>query len=142
MYKYQTTFYLLADVLDLDEAQAYLEEDNMLYYFDNEEIKRKLQSMTWHLVDCGSGYIEVIANEELSENELEEISEYIKGQNSDGIGEGFEQQDFANYDAGQYDSYGNKISVWDLDDDYEEDWVMASFDWNSNYYVLELVESD
>lgn len=142
MYKYQTTFYLLADVLDLDEAQAYLEEDNMLYYFDNEEIKRKLKSITWHLTDCGSGYIEVIANEELSENELEEISEYIKGQNSDGIGESFEQQWFANYDANKYDDYGNEISVWDLDDDYEEDWVMASFDWNSNYYVLELVESD
>lgn len=142
MYKYQTTFYLLADVLDLDEAQAYLEEDNMLYYFDNEEIKRKLQSIKWHLTDCGSGYIEVIANEELSENELDEISEYIKGQNSDGIGESFEQQDFASYDANKYDDYGNEISVWDLDDDYEEDWVMASFDWNSNYYVLELVESD
>lgn len=142
MYKYQTTFYLLADVLDLDEAQAYLEEDNMLYYFDNEEIKRKLQSMTWHLVDCGSGYIEVIANEELSENELEEISEYIKGQNSDGIGEGFEQQDFASYDAALLNDRGEIDDSLLYDDDYEEDWVMASFDWNSNYYVLELVESD
>ena len=142
MYKYQTTFYLLADVLDLDEAQAYLEEDNMLDYFDNEEIKRKLQSMTWHLVDCGSGYIEVIANEELSENELEEISEYIKGQNADGIGEGFEQQDFASYDAALLNDRGEIDDSLLYDDDYEEDWVMASFDWNSNYYVLELVESD
>ena len=142
MYKYQTTFYLLADVLDLDEAQAYLEEDNMLYYFDNEEIKRKLQSMTWHLTDCGSGYIEVISNEELAENELEEISEYIKGQNSDGIGEGFEQQDFASYDAALLNDRGEIDDSLLYDDDYEEDWVMASFDWNSNYYVLELVESD
>lgn len=142
MYKYQTTFYLLADVLDLDEAQAYLEEDNMLDYFDNEEIKRKLKSMTWHLTDCGSGYIEVIANEELSENELEEISAYISGQNSDGIGEGFEQQDFASYDAALLNDRGEIDDSLLYDDDYEEDWVMASFDWNSNYYVLELVESD
>lgn len=142
MYKYQTTFYLLADVLDLEDAQTYLEEDNMLYYFDNEEIKRKLKSITWHLVDCGSGYIEVIANEELAENELDEISAYISGQNSDGLGEGFEQQDFANYGANKYDDDGNEISVWDLDDDYEEDWVMASFDWQNNDYTLELVESD
>lgn len=142
MYKYQTTFYLLADVLDLEDAQAYLEEDNMLYYFDNEEIKRKLQSMTWHLVDCGSGYIEVIANEELSENELEEISEYIKGQNSDGIGESFEQQDFASYDAALLNDRGEIDDSLLYDDDYEEDWVMASFDWNSNYYVLELVAKD
>lgn len=142
MYKYQTTFYLLADVLDIGEAQAYLEEPNMLDYFDNEEIKRKLKSMTWHLTDCGSGYIEVMANEELAENELDEISAYISGQNADGIGEGFEQQWFANYDAGQYDSYGNKISVWDLDDDYEEDWIMASFDWDRNDYLLNLVAKD
>lgn len=142
MYKYQTTFYLLADVLDLDEAQAYLEEDNMLYYFDNEEIKRKLRSIKWHLVDCGSGYIEVIANEELSENELEEISEYIKGQNSDGIGESFEQQDFASYDAALLNDRGEIDDSLLYDDDYEEDWVMASFDWNSNYYVLELVAKD
>lgn len=114
----------------------------MLDYFDNEEIKRKLQSIKWHLVDYGSGYIEVISNEELAENELDEISEYIRGQNSDGIGESFEQQDFANYDAGQYDSYGNKLSVWDLDDDYEEDWIMASFDWDRNDYLLNLVAKD
>lgn len=142
MYKYQTTFYLLADVLDLDEAQAYLEEDNMLYYFDNEEIKRKLKSMTWHLTDCGSGYIEVISNEELAENELDEISAYISGQNADGIGEGFEQQDFASYDAALLNDRGEIDDSLLYDDDYEEDWVMASFDWNSNYYVLELVESD
>lgn len=30
MHTYQTKFYLLADVLDLNDAQAYLEEDNML----------------------------------------------------------------------------------------------------------------
>lgn len=142
MYKYQTTFYLLADVLDLDEAQAYLEEDNMLDYFDNEEIKRKLKSMTWHLTDCGSGYIEVISNEELAENELDEISAYISGQNADGIGEGFEQQDFASYDAALLNDRGEIDDSLLYDDDYEEDWVMASFDWNSNYYVLELVAKD
>ena len=142
MYKYQTTFYLLADVLDIGEAQAYLEEDNMLDYFDNEEIKRKLKSITWHLTDCGSGCIEVIANEELSENELDEISSYISGQCSDGLGEGFEQQDFANYDAALLNDRGEIDDSLLYEDDYEEDWVMASFDWNSNYYVLELVESD
>lgn len=142
MYTYQTKFYLLADVLDLNDAQAYLEEDNMLNYFDNEQIKRKLQSIEWHLVDEGSGYIEVIANTELSDNELEEISAYISGQNSDGLGEGFEQKDFASYDAALIDEYGNENSSLAWDDDYEEDWVMASFDWQNNDYKLELVSAD
>lgn len=142
MYIYETRFHLLADVLDIGEAQAYLEEDNMLDYFDNEEIKRKLKSITWHLTDCESGYIEVIANEELAENELDEISSYISGQNSDGLGEGFEQQWFANYDMNRYNSSGEEISVWDLDDDYEEDWIIARFDWDRNDYLLNLVAKD
>lgn len=142
MYTYQTKFYLLADVLDLNDARAYLEEDNMLNYFDNEQIKRKLRSIEWHLIDEGSGYIEVIANTELSDNELEEISAYISGQNSDGLGEGFEQQDFANYDNALFDEYGNENYELMLEDDYEEDWVMASFDWQNNDYKLELVSAD
>ena len=32
---------------------------------------------------------------ELTEQELEKLSDWISGQNSDGLGEGFEQQDFA-----------------------------------------------
>lgn len=141
MYKYQTRFNLLAAVLDIDAAQAYLSEADMLEYFNNEAIKRKLKSIDWILEDDVSGYIEVIANEELSDDELEEIADYIKGQNSDGLGEGFSSQDFANYDANLYNLSGEEIREYE-DDDYEEDWIMASFDWESNDYALELVESD
>lgn len=142
MYKYQTRFNLLAAVLDIDAAQAYLSEDDMLDYFDNEAIKSKLKSIDWILEDDVSGYIEVIANEELSDDELEEIADYIKGQNSDGLGEGFSSQDFANYDANLYALSGEEIREYEEDDELEEDWVMAKFDWESNDYVLEPVESD
>lgn len=140
MYKYQTRFNLLAAVLDIDAAQAYLSKDDMLEYFDNEAIKRKLKSIDWILEDDVSGYIEVISNEELSDDELEEIADYIKGQNSDGLGEGFSSQDFANYDANLYNLSGEEIREYE-DDDYEEDWIMASFDPYREYH-LELVESD
>lgn len=142
MYKYQTRFNLLAAVLDIDAAQAYLSEDDMLDYFDNEAIKSKLKSIDWILEDDVSGYIEVISNEELSDDELEEIADYIKGQNSDGLGEGFSSQDFANYDANLYALSGEEIREYEEDDELEEDWVMAKFDWESNDYVLEPVESD
>ena len=142
MYKYQTRFNLLAAVLDIDAAQAYLSEADMLEYFDNEAIKRKLKSIDWILEDDVSGYIEVISNEELSDDELEEIADYIKGQNSDGLGEGFSSQDFANYDANLYALSGEEIREYEEDGDLEEDWIMASFDWDRNDYVLELVESD
>lgn len=141
MYKYQTRFNLLAAVLDIDAAQAYLSEADMLEYFDNEAIKRKLKSIDWILEDDVSGYIEVIANEELSDDELEEIADYIKGQNSDGLGEGFSSQDFANYDANLYALSGEEIREYEEDGDLEEDWVSASFDPYREYH-LELVESD
>lgn len=141
MYKYQTRFNLLAAVLDIDAAQAYLSEADMLEYFDNEAIKRKLKSIDWILEDDVSGYIEVIANEELSDDELEEIADYIKGQNSDGLGEGFSSQDFANYDANLYALSGEEIREYEEDGDLEEDWVSASFDPYIEYH-LELVESD
>lgn len=141
MYKYQTRFNLLAAVLDIDAAQAYLSEADMLEYFDNEAIKRKLKSIDWILEDDVSGYIEVISNEELSDDELEEIADYIKGQNSDGLGEGFSSQDFANYDANLYALSGEEIREYEEDDDLEEDWVSASFD-SYREYRLELVESD
>lgn len=135
---YQTDFYLMADVIDYDDAKAYLEEENMLQYFDNEQIKRKLKSIYWRLDNEGAGRVVVTANQELEDYELEELSDYILGQNSDGLGEGFEQQEFAEYDAakwadGEYNEYA------EYEDGYEEDWVVASFDWKYNKYPLELI---
>lgn len=141
MIRYETNFTLLEPVIDFDAATAYLAEDRMLDYFDDKSIAKKLESIDWVLSDEQSGKIIVLANEALSEDECAIISRWISGQNSDGLGEGFEQQDFAEYDENRFDEYGNKVNIWDLDDDYEENWVMASFDWQTNAYPLHFVES-
>lgn len=140
MYTYKTDFHLEYPVNDFDEAAAYLEEDNMLEYFsDNAAIKNKLDGIYWILDDTESGRIIVEAYKPLDENELAVLSDYIKGQNSDGLGEGFEQQEFADYDINSYNEYGEYDQSLAWEDDYEEDWVMASFDWKYNDYKLELV---
>ena len=143
---YTTDFYLACDVLDLCEAQEYLTEDDMTKYaLEDMGIPKsgrdKIEHIEWHLTQENKGYIEVKTNNYLTEKESKAISDWISGQNSDGLGEGFEQQDFAYYDTNDY--YGNDYySDEDEDEDYYDDcnWVMASFDWQTNDYVLKLQE--
>lgn len=144
-YTYTTKFTLTDLVLDLESANDYLAEDDMVDYFDEykeigvtKDLIKKVISINWELQTRDSGKITVKTNALLTYKERKTVSRWISGQNSDGLGEGFEQQDFANYDVNRYDYDGNEISVWDLDDDYEEYWVMASFDWQTNDYELEL----
>lgn len=139
MYKYQTDFQLIEPVIDVDAAREYLDED-MAQYLDGDLIN-KIKSIRYYLDDEQNGCIIVISEEELTDEEMENTSEYIRGQNADGLGEGFEQQPFAEYDASLY--YDGKYDPTLIhEDDYEEDWIMASFDWRTNRYPLELIEHD
>ncbi len=97
-YTYRTNFHLNAPVNDYEKAKAYLEEDDMVQYFKdraNDELRNKVISIDWVLEDSESGYIQVVTNSVLTDEEQKEISSWITGQNSDGLGEGFEQQPFA-----------------------------------------------
>lgn len=147
MVTYRTYFHLTAPVIDFDDAKNYLSEDDMTVYLNQDSrrpssLQGAINHIEWILRDEQSGYIELEATRELDSQELEWISDWVSGQNSDGLGEGFEQQDFAYYDVSEYNN-GSRYSYYD-DDDYEEDeedWVMASFDWQSNAYKFELVSS-
>lgn len=140
MYTYRTYFKLTAPVIDFEAAREYLIEDEMVVYF-NEDSRRpsSLQgvviSIDWILRDEESGYIEMKSTRELETKELEFISDWVRGQNSDGLGESFEQQDFACYVSNENDDF-------DYDEFEDEDWIMASFDWLTNNYIFVLVNSD
>jgi len=127
--RYITKFYLEGSVNDSCAAQDYLDEDDMTQYVDN-DIRSKPISIHWELVHCDSGFVVVDAKEELTEEDLQRLSRFIKGQNSDGLGEGFEQQDFAE----DYEEY-------ELEDGtVERDYFMCSFDWRRNNYELVKIE--
>lgn len=139
VYEYRTRFNLDAPVQDFNAAQNYLQEDNMEKYFHMDSritgnLRLAVDKIKWNLVDDDAGYIEVIANRELTDDEKKSVSDWIRGQNSDGLGEGFEQQDFACYPDPDLD-YGS-------DEYYDEDWLTASFDWKHNKYELELYCKD
>ena len=138
MKTYEADFKLENPVSDLGQARTYLTVDNMTtFLLERDFVKdsgyaNDILHIEWDLQDEQSGVIRLNTKCELPESLLKKISEWIRGQNSDGLGEGFEQQDFASYP--QYDAYEDE-------DDYQEyDYICASFDWSSNDYPLKLVK--
>lgn len=132
---YRTYFELTDDVCDFEAARTYLIEDDMTKYLKEDyrcsSCKDKIISIKWILKDNNSGYIDLETADILTNDELNKISDWVTGQNSDGLGEGFEQQDFANYKPNDNSDYN--------EDDCDNDWVMASFDWKTNLYKFELI---
>lgn len=73
--------------------------EDMEKYFGEERsktAKKKIVSIKWGFVcfdSCLFGKVSVISNNPFTDTEMEELKDWIEGQNSDGIGEGFEQKD-------------------------------------------------
>ena len=88
----------LADYEDAirEELERYGEDDLMQYFDGSESIHGKIQSAVVTIENKDGilyGCTKLELNEFLSQEELQEFTEYITGQYSDGWGEGFEQRD-------------------------------------------------
>ena len=134
---YVTDFKLAVDV-PVKDANEYLHEYDMLDYLKerveddkNTTIKTNdLVSLTWAVDNDGRysdhGTITLVTTREFTKKELDFVSDYVKTQNSDGIGEGFEQQfEYTPSNEGP-GHYG--------DDEGDDNYEMASFDWKTNDY--------
>lgn len=122
---YKATGRLTTPVSDLSAARAYLAQDDMTQYIHPEYLQRTVHSVNWDLTDTDSWVVTVVTHQPLTPDASAELSSWISDQNSDGLGEGFEQQSFAEHC--ERDAYGN----WD-DETYE----MSSFDWQDNPCTL------
>ena len=107
IYLYKTDFKLSAPIKeeDFESAFNYLVEDEMANYVDD-EVRTSLVSMRYVLTQLDRGTVFIVAKRELTEKELAILKQEIEGQNSDGLGEGFCSQDFAEHetDNGEYES--------------------------------------
>lgn len=119
------------------EAQAYLTEDDMTQYIDP-PLSDAMVRVQWKLESDGYHWsVEAITNRELTEAELKELSQWVSGQNSDGLGEGFEQQDFAwSTDTDDCGDCEGCNEGWSCEDDGG---AMCSFDWKTNDCAFERV---
>lgn len=147
---YRAYFNLLANVLDLDEARLYLIEDDMtpfLKYDDrvSTELSKKIIKIEWILKTESSGHIDLTTEDFLSDEESAIISEWVNDQCADGLGGGFEQQDFACYYYNQTESWKNETQYstrYGNDEDYDDggdELITASFDWQTNEYPFILI---
>ena len=145
MARYVTEFHLTNRVNDFDAAREYLREDDMTQYLINDLDYLKLTrlqpsdivNIQWDLQDEQYGLIYLDTAIDLTDDELAKISEWVSGQNSDGLGEGFEQQDFASGE--DWEEYEYEDEDGDTQTDYEEVITMASFDWETNSYTFEKI---
>lgn len=128
---YRTQGTLTEDVSDLEAAREYLRSDDMTQFvkYADAGLETVVHHIEWGLVDEGSWTVTVITHRELTAEESKALSRWISGQNSDGLGGGFEQQPFAEHC--EADEYG------DCDD---SEFSMSSFDWQTNKCDLTLVK--
>lgn len=100
-----------------DKFERYTDGDeDMATYFRDTPLKAKIESMKWgfeSINDALWGVVDVTLNSEITPEEEDEIKDYITGQNSDGLGEGFEQQDIS------VDDGILNVHFWQWSDDYK-----------------------
>lgn len=99
----------------LKEYTANDENDMAAYYNEDDGIKEKLTSAVWSVELHGGrlfGRIDCSLKEPLVAEETENLREWIAGQCSDGLGEGFEQQPIDTEDGKLY------VSFWHSGEDY------------------------
>lgn len=110
----------LADSADeisdaLKEYTANDENDMAAYYNEDDGIKEKLTSAVWSVELHGDrlfGRIDCGLKEALTAEETEALRDWLTGQCSDGLGEGFEQQPIDTMDGELF------VSFWNSGDDY------------------------
>ena len=97
-----------------------IDENNMAEYFDgNNGVSEKLRSAEWGFERRNGelyGCITVQTAGPLTKDEEQDLKEWISGQNSDGLGEGFEQREI--YFEGGHRGAFMYVSFWCPDDDY------------------------
>ncbi len=96
------------------------DECNMAEYFSGHHgVSSKLLSADWDFVNrngCLYGQITCQLTGYLNEGEEQALKDWIRGQNSDGLGEGFEQQE-VEYNSSYRDGM-MYVSLWHSGDDY------------------------
>lgn len=133
IYKTQGTLTGTIEAENVGLAQAYLTQDDMTpYVHKHSDVPQPqdIEHIEWKLDGDGHKWeVTVFATRELSEPQLKELSSWVSGQNSDGLGEGFEQQEFAEGECGDCEGCIDAARGWGGTCD---EGSMISFDWETN----------
>ena len=126
---YRASGKLTEPVNDLSAARTYLKAEEMggmtqfVKHASYPGLEEVVHHIEWDLLNEDAWQVTVVTHHELTPAQSAGLSEWISGQNSDGLGEGFEQQPFAEHGS-----------------DNDEEWSTSSFDWLHNPCTLKLIK--
>lgn len=134
----------------LDEINELIDEDiqevgGLAYYLDDRypEAKEKVRDIRIGVMELEGkvvGLAVVRAIEELSQQGIEEIKDYLTGQYSDGWGEGFEQRPIKEWrEEVEYEEYDEEEDDYYTYTDYENRELYLSF-WGCRDWEIRLLE--
>jgi hypothetical protein len=134
----------------LDEINELIDEDiqeegGLAYYLDDRypEAKEKVRDIRIGVMELEGevvGLAVVRAIEELSQQGIEEIKDFLTGQYSDGWGEGFEQRPIKEWrEEVEYEEYDEEEDDYYIYIDYENHELYLSF-WSYKDWEIRLLE--
>ena len=112
----------IREALQLEQAPEY--GDMADYYDEIPSAKAKLVSAYWDVEEHDGqlyGKVELYLTAPLTPEEKESLTDWVTGQNSDGLGEGFEQRPVETYDGDLYVSMYDGPDYWICDAEEFED---------------------
>ena len=117
----------IREALQLEQAPEY---GDMADYYDGiPSAKAKLVSAYWDVEEYDGllyGKVDLYLTAPLTPEEKESVTDWVTGQNSDGLGEGFEQRPIATEDGDLYVSMYDMRDSWICDAEEFEDRISQS----------------
>lgn len=93
----------LADIQETFDKYTAHDDCNMIEYFDdNKSAREKIVSAKWGFAEIDGQYygvVDALMKEPLNDEEENDFKDWICGQNADGLGDGFEQQEIRTNDG-------------------------------------------
>lgn len=121
----------------LESYQVFDGKTMLDFLMDRDIVGDKLTALKWGVCELENnpyGYVEIEFTEGLTDTEISSLKDWISGQNSDGLGEGFEQQPFEIHSGEMY------VSLWNSSDDYFIK-SQSEMDEYLNRYTINLIDS-
>lgn len=104
------------DISELVEKEQDVDLGDMKdYFYDDDNAKAKMVTARWDVAEKNGklyGKVDFKLREPFTAEEKEKVREWVRGQNSDGFGEGLEQRPIETEDGDLY------VSMWNSGDDY------------------------
>ena len=104
------------DISELVEEEQDADLGDMKdYFYDDDNAQAKMVTARWDVAEMNGrlfGKVDFKLREPFTAEEKEKVREWVRGQNSDGFGEGLEQRPIETEDGDLY------VSMWNSGDDY------------------------